>query len=241
MEIRERLEWLGRIALLLFVLASAAFLSAILAMRIAIQGRVVVMPEVTGKKEGEARIALQSRGLGMRVEARIYSAQPLDSVVRQSPPAGIRAKVGQYAHVVLSLGPQKVTIPALKQRSLREARIELLRDGLQIGEISSAYLPGFAENTVVEQNPPSGSTDAASPQVNLLVSQGAPHPAYVMPGVTGMMLFDAVQRLTASGLKASKITLGVAPGVAHGIVTSQAPVQGSRIEMGAPVELQVAE
>ncbi len=241
MELRERLQWIGRMALLAFVLASAAFLSAIIAMRLAIQGRVVVMPDVTAKKQAETLTALQGRGLGMRVEDRIYSAQPVDTVVRQSPPAGIRVKVGQFAHVVLSLGPQKVTIPSLTRMNLREARIELLRGGLQIGEISSAYLPGFQANMVVEQDPASGSTDAASPHVNLLVSQGVRPPAYVMPGVIGLTLLEAVQRLTASGLKASKITLAAATGVPHGIVTSQAPAQGSRVEAGTSVELQVAE
>ena len=65
----------------------------------------------------------------------------MDTVVRQSPPPNMRVKTGQNAHVVLSLGPQKVTIPQLNDRSLRAAQIELLRGGMQVGEISSVYLP----------------------------------------------------------------------------------------------------
>ena len=61
MTLRERLEWLVRMAFLVFILASAAFLSAITAMRIAIHGREVTMPNLVGKNVGEAGQALRSR------------------------------------------------------------------------------------------------------------------------------------------------------------------------------------
>jgi len=43
MTLRERIEWLLRMCLLVFVLAAAAFLSGVMAMRFAIQGREVDM------------------------------------------------------------------------------------------------------------------------------------------------------------------------------------------------------
>ena len=54
MSLREQLEWAGRMAFLVFILASAAFLSAITAMRFAIHGREVTMPNLVGKDVGEA-------------------------------------------------------------------------------------------------------------------------------------------------------------------------------------------
>ena len=137
MTFRERLEWVFRMALMLFILASVAFLSALLAVRFTIQGREVAVPDVVGKKAIEAQQMLQGRGINIKIEDHIYNPLPVDEVVRQSPPAGSKVKVGQYAHVVLSLGPQKATIPLLEERSLRAARIELMRTGMQIGEISS--------------------------------------------------------------------------------------------------------
>ncbi len=94
MEFHERLEWLARLALLVFVLASAAFLSAITVIRIAIQGREVIVPDVSGKNLNDAQAILRSRSLGIKVEDRVYSLQPADAVVRQSPPAG-RAREGR--------------------------------------------------------------------------------------------------------------------------------------------------
>ena len=120
-------------ALLVFILASAAFLSAITAMRIAIHGREVTMPNLVGKSVSEANQLLRSRGLVLRVADRVYTELPANVVVRQTPTAGLLMKVSQQAHVVLSLGQRQLTIPRLEGATLRISRIEMLRAGLQIG------------------------------------------------------------------------------------------------------------
>src|SRR5271154_105587 len=98
MTLRKRLEWSLRMALLLFILASAAFLSALTAMRFAIQGREVVMPDLVGSTAPKVQQLLRDRKLGMKVEDRVYGGSPLDTVVRQSPLPNTRVKVGQDAH-----------------------------------------------------------------------------------------------------------------------------------------------
>ena len=241
MTFRERLEWAARIALMAFILASVAFLSALTAIRFAIQGREVSMPNVIGMKAIAAQQTLQGRGVGMRVDDHIYSALPVDTVARQSPPANIRVKIGQFAHVVLSLGPQSATIPKLEDATLRSARIELLRTGLQVGEISSAYLPGWGTNEVIQQDPAPGSTDNASPHVDLLVSLGSRPPAYMMPGLAGLQLGDAEAKLRSAGLKVTKLTLTPSSGALHGSILSQSPVRGQRVDADSTIELQVAE
>jgi eukaryotic-like serine/threonine-protein kinase len=238
---RERLHWMFRMAGMLFVLASVAFLSAITAMRFAIQGREVVMPDVVGMKAIAARHTLQGRGLGLRVEDRVYNSLPADSVVRQSPPGNMKVKIGQYAHVVLSLGPQRAEIPKLEDASLRAARIDLLRRGLQAGEISSAYLPGWDVDQVIQQDPSPGTIDNVSPHVNLLVSLGPRPHAYVMPNLVGLSLAEAEAKLKPAGLKVAKISLASAPGATHGNVLGQTPNRGQRVDASSTIELQVAE
>jgi eukaryotic-like serine/threonine-protein kinase len=241
MTLRQHLEWLFRLAGMIFILASVAFLSALMAMRFAIQGREVAVPNVAGKKSVEAQQTLQGRGVGMKIEDRVYNQAPLDTVVRQSPSAGTRVKVGQYAHVVLSLGPQVATIPPLENRSLRGARIELLRSRMQIGEISSAYLPGWSEETVIQQIPAPGTTDVTSPHVDLLVGLGPRPPAYVMPDLTGQPLGEVELKFRGRGVRISSFTLTPAPGALHGTVVGQTPPRGSRVDANVPIELRVAE
>ena len=241
MTLRERLEWIFRMALLLFILSSVAFLSALTAMRFAIQGREVAIPDVVGKSAVQAQQILQGRRLGMKVEDRIYSSLPADTVVRQSPPSNMRVKTGQYAHVVLSLGPQKATIPQLKDRSVRAAQVELLRGAMQLGEVSSVYLPGTVPDTVAQQDPAPGTTDITSPHVNLLVALGPRPPAFVMPELAGLPVGEAQERLGAAGLKVSKLTPAPVSGFSSGTVAGQIPPRGQRVDASTTIELQIAE
>lgn len=224
--------------LLVFILASAAFLSAITAMRVAIHGREVTMPNLVGKKVSEANQLLRSSGLVLRVADRVYSELPVNVVVRQTPTAGLLMKVSQQAHVVVSLGQRQLTIPQLEGTTLRISRIEMLRAGLQIGEVSNISIANEPPDTVVVQNPKPG-TGAATPRVDVLVSQGERDKAYVMPHLVGLNETDAQHRLDLASLR-RKVNLVVAPQWPHGAVIDQTPASGSRIAASTPVELTVA-
>lgn len=238
MTLRERLEWASRMALLVFILAAAAFLSAITAMRIAIHGREVNMPNLVGKNVSEANNLLRSRGLVLRVADRIYSELPINVVVRQSPPPGMLMKVSQQAHVVLSLGQRQLQIPLLEGNSLRASRIELLRAGLQVGEVSGITMSDEPADTVVLQTPRPGA-GAATPRVDVLVSDGPREVAYVMPHLVGMSDSDAQHRLDLAGLR-RKVNYIAAPQWPHGAVIDQTPLAGRRITSSVTIELTVA-
>jgi hypothetical protein len=238
MTLRERLEWLGRMVLLVFILASAAFLSAITAMRIAIHGREVTMPNLVGINVSEASKILQSRGLLLRVADRIYSDQPINAVVRQTPTAGLLMKVSQQAHVVLSLGQRQLQIPLLEGNSLRASRIELLRAGLQVGEVSGVTMATPPGDTVVIQNPKPGA-GAATPRVDVLISEGPRETAFVMPHLVGLNETDAQHRLDLAQMR-RKVNYVTAPQWPHGAVIDQSPLGGARIPAAAVIELTVA-
>jgi eukaryotic-like serine/threonine-protein kinase len=238
MTLRERLEWVSRMALLVFILAAAAFLSAITAMRIAIHGREVNMPNLVGKNVSEANGMLHSRGLVLRVADRVYSELPINVVVKQTPPPGMLMKVSQQAHVVLSLGQRQLQIPLLEGNSLRVSRIELLRAGLQVGEVSSITTPDEPVDMVMLQTPRPGA-GAATPRVDVLVSAGTRDPAYVMPHLVGLNEADAQHRMDVAGLR-RKVNYVSAPQWPHGAVVDQTPLSGQRIPGSITIELTVA-
>lgn len=238
MTIRERLEWLGRMTFLVFILASAAFLSAITAMRIAIHGRETTMPNLVGKNVGEASSALRSKGLLLSVADRVYSDLPINQVVRQTPPPGMLMKVSQQAHVVLSLGQKQLEIPSLEGTTLRVARIQLLRGGLQVGEVSSVTLPTEPVDTVVLQNPKPGRA-AATPRVDVLVAGQPREASYVMPFLVGLGEVEAQHRLDVANLH-RKMNYLAAPQWPHGTVIDQAPLAGTKITASTEIDLTVA-
>ena len=238
MTLKERLEWLMRMTLLVFILASSAFLSAITAMRIAIHGREVTMPNLVGKNVSEASKMLESRGLVLRVADRIYSDQPINVVLRQTPTAGLLMKVSQQAHVVLSLGQRQLQIPLLEGNSLRASRVELLRQGLQVGEVSAVTMPDEPADAIVLQSPKPG-TGAATPRVDVLISQGLRETSYVMPHLVGLHEVDVQRRLDQAQMR-RKVNYVSAPQWPHGAVIDQSPLAGSKIPASATIELTVA-
>jgi eukaryotic-like serine/threonine-protein kinase len=238
MSLLERVEWASRMAFLIFILASAAFLSAITAMRIAVHGREVTMPNLVGKDVGEASKTLRSKGLLLRVADRVYSDVPINQVVRQTPSTGMLMKVSQQAHVVLSLGQRELQIPPLEGNTLRASRIELLRGGLQVGEVSTVSVPDRPVDTVILQNPKPGR-GAATPRVDVLVSAGSKEQAYVMPYFLGLNEIEVQHRLDLANLH-RKINYVSAPQWPHGSVIDQSPLGGTRIAATTEVQLTVA-
>lgn len=238
MSLRQQLEWASRMAFLVFILASAAFLSAITAMRFAIHGREVTMPNLVGKDVGEASKTLRSKGLILRVADRVYSDVPINQVVRQTPPPGMLMKVSQQAHVVLSLGQRQLEIPPLEGNTLRASRIELLRAGLQVGEVSSVTLPDKPTDTVLLQNPKPGH-GAATPKVDVLVSGGPREQSYVMPYLIGLSEIEAQHRLDLANLH-RKLNYVTAPQWPHATVIDQSPLAGTRITSSTEIQLTVA-
>jgi beta-lactam-binding protein with PASTA domain len=240
MSFRERIEWVFRMGLLAFILAAAAFLSAITAMRFAVQGREVSMPNLVGKSSSEAQAIVQGRGLQLKVVDRVYSDLPLNAVARQSPPEGERMKSSQNAHVVLSLGPPNINTPSLTGESLRVARIQLLQVGLQLGEVTAVSSPAAMSDTILQQTPKPG-TRAGTPRVDLLVAQETSPPAYVMPWLVGTQLPEADRLLNTAGIKLSKTTYAPSTQWPKGTVIEQMPPQGSKITSESSIEMVVAQ
>ena len=207
-------------------------------MRIAIHGRETTMPNLIGKNVSEANRMLRSRGLVLRVADRVYSDEPINVVVRQTPTSGQLMKVSQQAHVVLSLGQRQLEIPLLEGSSLRVSRIELLRAGLQVGEVSNVTMPDVPVDQVVQQTPRPGA-GAATPRVDVLVSQGPRDAAYVMPHLVGMTEADASKKIGRGGIE-EESELRDSAAVAAWIGDRSGAVAGARVGASAPVELTVA-
>jgi beta-lactam-binding protein with PASTA domain len=111
---------------------------------------------------------------------------------------------------------------------------------LQLGEVSTAYMPGSEPDTVLKQDPAAGSA-AARPGVDLLVSEGDPPTYYIMPAVVGLDQPEAQRILTAAGLRVISEAHIAQAGAPKGTVIGQTPPRGSRISSDTLVDLGIAE
>lgn len=81
----------------------------------------------------------------------IYSkAFPEGSIYQQDPFPNSKVKKGRNLYYVkVSESPEKVSMPNLKNLSLRQAMVSLKANGLRVAELE--YVEHFAENAVVDQ------------------------------------------------------------------------------------------
>jgi beta-lactam-binding protein with PASTA domain len=184
-------------------LGAVAVLCAFLAMRVAIHGREVSVPNLAGKSDADAAAIAKDLGLNLSVENRFYSsAVEANHVLSQSPTAGARVRRGWQVRVTESLGGQKVNVPDMTGQTERPAQLVLRRLQLELGTVAHLPVPGTA-GVVLSQSPPPNSAGLNGPRVALLVSDDesqATPAAYVMPSLVGLTYLAAQARLATVGL-----------------------------------------
>jgi serine/threonine-protein kinase len=242
MSLRERIRTLFRLFLLLTVLLAVALISAVTTIRLSTRGHQETMPQLVGAPLDAAQRVTSALGLELKVEDRLYSAQyPANHVVSQQPPVGTRVKVGQHVHVLLSLGPQRVTVPDLTGSSLRAAHITAIQRGLSVGNVAFVPWPGTEPDQVVAQDPPPLAANVHSPIVNVLVSRGEASPAYLCPNFIGRDLLTARRELEKAGLKVGNVIPATSEAMPKRIILAQSPPPGSKIGPDTVFSFDVTE
>ena len=188
------------------LLALVALLCAFATMRIAIHGREVAIPNLSGLSDTDAAAAARKLGLSLSVENRFYSsAMPPNRVLSQLPSAGSRVRRGWQIRVTESLGGQHLDVPDVVGQSERPASLVLRRLQLEVGTVVHLPAPAPA-GIILAQSPPPNGNSLTGPNVSLLVSNpedAAERAAYVMPAIVGLSLGAASGRLASVGLHIS--------------------------------------
>jgi hypothetical protein len=161
-----------RFILLTLVLLVVALVSALTAMRFAIHGREVSVPDLVGKTPAEARRIADAAGFQMEVERQYYSASiPEGRILSQLPAPGTQVRRGWQIRVADSLGPQRVEIPNVLGESPRAAQINILRRGLDVGSVARIEISGPPPDQVLGQSPAPNASGIAAPKISLLTTE----------------------------------------------------------------------
>jgi len=223
-------------------LVVAGTLSALTAMRFAIRGREVVVPELAGKSEDEARQLLTSAGLLLRVSNKRFNTDvPEGRIVEQNPPGGTRLKINRTVKVMLSLGDRKYEVPNLVGTSLRAARLMLGPRNLTLGATLYAHTVEGEPSTVAYQAPTPGTHEGADPSVNILISLGPSEQYFIMPDLIGKPADLVASRARSEGFRIGKLNYRKYPGVGPGVVIQQKPQAGYRVSKNDLIVLDVSQ
>ena len=131
-----------------------------------------------------------------------------------------------------------VTVPGVTGLSVTEATARLRDEGLTVGELTyDDGDPAIAQDTVLSQDPTSGTEVDEGTAVDLVLAGTAPA---TVPDVTGLDQTAAAMALSAAGYLLGAVTPVADPDVAAGLVISQTPAAGEQASPGTAVAITIS-
>ncbi|HEY8600347.1 MAG TPA: PASTA domain-containing protein [Thermomicrobiales bacterium] len=207
---------------------------------------LVSVPDLSGKTLTEAKAVAEEVGFLVEQVGAQYSDRPVGQVVTQQPGVGKQLARGGTITVILSRGPQAVTVPDVKGQGYAQAVGQLEAAGLVAvrRDVASRNVP---KGVVIDQDPLAGNTARPGATVTLTVSLGD---VAVVPELFGVPFDTARQRLIDAGFgvnvngqtkaqieRENPTFFSVYPNVQDGQVISQSLPAGSTQPRGATISI----
>jgi eukaryotic-like serine/threonine-protein kinase len=197
---------------------------------------VLALPNVEHKSSAEATKILREKGFQPTTQNQSSSTVGKGLVISTNPAAGTEVQVGSPVTVLVSSGPQEVSVPEVSGESQADATATLAAAGLKV-TVVKREVSEPSVGTVISQSPSAGSTLTVGGQVTIVVAQAPKQTA--VPSVVGQSEVQAVATLTAAGFTSTTVTRTVTEPSKVGIVVQQSPEAGHKLTKGGSVTIAV--
>ncbi len=199
----------------------------------------VTVPDVAGMEQAAAQAAIADAGLTVDAVTEQYHATiPAGQVISQDPAAGAEVLPGSAVALMVSKGPEPVSVPDVVGMTQATAQAAIEDAGLTLGAVTEEYDATIPAGQVISQDPAAGAEVLPGSAVALVVSKG-PEPVSV-PDVVGMAQAAAQTVITDAGLTVGAVTEEYHATIPAGQVISQDPLAGSSVAPGSAVSLDVS-
>src|SRR6202521_1608622 len=199
----------------------------------------MAVPNVEGLTQDAATTAITAAKLTVgTVTQQTSNTVATGKVISQDPPSGNSVAQGSPVNLVISSGPQMVTVPNVEGLTQDAATTAITAAKLTGGTVTQQSSNTVATGKVINQDPPSGNSVAQGSPVNLVISSG---PQMVtVPNVEGLTQDAATTAITGTKLMVGTVTQQTSNTVATGNVISQDPASGAAVAQGSPVNLVIS-
>jgi beta-lactam-binding protein with PASTA domain len=196
---KSKAFWIN-ISLLVVFFVLLVYLTLLLLKVYTNHGDTISVPDLTGLGEREVQIVTQQKNLEYTIIDSVFVASTIPgTMISQQPEAGHKVKEGRNIYLTISATqPEKVTLPAVVDVSLREAQSRLENAGLKLGQVE--YRPSEFINLVLDKKLngirlPDDTLLIKGTAVDLVVGKGLSNEKTIVPDVKGMYLGDANRSL----------------------------------------------
>ena len=202
--------------------------------------QMVAVPTVEGLTQGAATTTITGAKLKLgTVTQQTNNTVATGKVISQGPASGSSMAQDSPVNLVISSGPQVVTVPNVERLTQDEATTAITAAKLAIGTVTQQASNTVATGNVLSQDPANGSSLAQGSLVNLVISSG-PQMMMTVPNVVGLTQAAATAAITGGKLMVGTVTQQISNTVVAGNVISQDPGNGSLLAQGSRVNLVIS-
>jgi beta-lactam-binding protein with PASTA domain len=194
--------------------------------------QMVTVPNVEGLTQAAATAVID------RAKLTVGTVTATGKIISQDPASGSSVTQDSPVNLVISLGPQMVTVPNVEGLTQAAAIAAVTGANLTVGTITQQTSNTVVTGNVVSQNQPSGSSVAQDSPVNLVISSGPEMVA--VPNIVGLTQAAATAAITAAKLTIGTVTQQTGDTVDTGKVISQDPASGVSVTRGSPLNLVIS-
>jgi serine/threonine-protein kinase len=225
-----------------FVLIACSTLFAYLSFSFFVRSGVTAVPNLAGVTTERALSILRDNGLSSEVaaEQRYDETVPAGAVLLQRPSAGSLVKRGSVIELVVSLGQERIEVPALVGRDLQVAQVLLGDAGLGLTQTFGIYSSSAQPGTVVAQTPAAGSAVSRTTPVEVFLSIEGREQTFLMPDLVYRRHAEVERFLGARGFRFGSVKFEEYEGIAPGTILRQHPLPGHPVSRYDVVSLVVA-
>lgn len=167
---------------------------------------LVLVPALTGLTENEALNKAKANNLIAVVsEYKTESNVEPGKVLEQDPESSTEVKKGTIIKLVVSKGEEQVSVPNLSNMTIENAKIQLNKLGLEIGEITKENSDNFEAGKIMQQHPDSGTSINKDSKVDVVISLGKKEELVEMVDLIGADISQASNKLKSIGLNIGNI------------------------------------
>ena len=195
----------------------------------------VLVPPVENLRVNQAIEELEDAGLEVTIDREFSKEVKEDFAIRTVPREGSEVTKGTRVRLLVSQGPEQVTVPDVTGLSRESAEARLRDEGLKpaVEEQESDE----QEGDVISQSPSGGTEVTRGETVTITVSTGRPQ--VDVPDVVGLSEKEATARLTSAGLAPERQERTVTDPTQDGVVVEQRPGAGTQVDEGRQVVIVV--
>ena len=229
-------------AVILFILLSILFMDYVLLPSYVGYDNEHYLPDLRGSFIEKATYKLRKLGFSIEITQGPYSEKHIPgTVMKMFPRAFTKVKEGRSINLTVAGKDQDIVMPDLKELSVRNVKLNLLKLSLGIDTIIYEYDENIPEDYTTFQLPKAGTSVKSSTKITLGVSRGSPPDYYIVPDLVNLSFRKAKIQILNTGLRVGRIIYEYQPELLQNTVIEQSMTAGMRVSFPISINLTVSK